>query len=155
MKIEHLSKHSHMVSEIAEQRYRHFGYLAPELDLSDFHEGLQSHLNLDQLPIAYVALEDDKFAGIFCLRECDMETHPHLTPWLGGVLVHPDKRNRGIGESLVKAAEAHAKSLGFDRLYLFTIDKAEWYAKLGWNIIEQTTYEGHPATVMEKELREV
>lgn len=152
MHVELLLDHAHLIPEIAQLKFQQFGYLVPEKTLCDFHKGLESHLNDKKLPIAFVVVEDNQFIGTFSLRICDMDTHQHLSPWVGSVLVRPDKRKQGVGTFLVKKAELIAKDYGYQRLYLFTPDKAAWYAKLGWKTLEQTNFNGTHATVMETNL---
>ena len=152
MQTELLLHHTHLIPEIAELRLREMGYLVPEKKLEDFHKGLEEHLNEKELPIAFVTTENHKFIGTFSLRKYDMGTHQHFSPWIGGVLVHPDKRKQGIGSFLVKKAESLAKEMGYHHLYLFTPNKAVWYAKLGWKVTEHTFFNQIPVTIMEKEL---
>jgi len=152
MKIEYLLHHPDLIPEIAELKFREFGYLVPGKTLEDFHQGLEKHLNDKEFPIAYVVRENKKFIGTFSLRKVDLDTHKHLFPWMGSVLVHPDMRNRGIGSFLVKNAEIIARELGYPHLYLFTPDKAAWYAKLGWTITQHTLFDSNPVTIMEIQL---
>ena len=152
LNIELLLDHQYLIPEIAALRFQQFGSLVPGKTLQDFKNGLETHLNNEKLPIAFVIVENKQFIGTFCLRKYDMDTHLHLSPWVGGVLVHPSKRNKGIGAFLVKRAEMMANELGYDRLYLFTPDKAAWYAKLGWQTLEHTFFNNVPVTVMEKSL---
>jgi N-acetylglutamate synthase-like GNAT family acetyltransferase len=152
MKIEPLMHHRNLIPAIAALKFKQFGYLVPERCLEDFQQGLERQLHDKTIPMAFVAVEDGQFVGIFSLVMHDMETHPHLSPWLAGLVVHPDKRKQGIGAQLVAKAEAVAKELGYKRLYLFTVDKAAWYGKLGWKVIEQATFNGVPVTVMERQL---
>ena len=121
--IEFLKDHQHLIPEIAELKFQQFGGSVPNKTLHDYKKGLETHLNKKELPIAYVLVENKQFLGTFSLRKCDMDTHQHLSPWIGGVLVDPSKRNKGIGALLVKSAEMIANELGYDRLYLFTPNK--------------------------------
>jgi GNAT superfamily N-acetyltransferase len=49
-----------------------------------------------------------------------MSSHPELSPWLAGTLVHPARRGEGIGTALVQHAVARATELGVGTLYLYT-----------------------------------
>lgn len=155
LKIELLLEHPYLIPEIADLKFREFGYLVPEKTLSDFHKGLETHLSYRELPITYIVVEDKQFIGTFSLRKCDMDTHQHISPWIGSVLVHPDKRNQGIGAFLVKNAEMMAKERGYGHLYLFTPNKAAWYAKLGWEILENTVFNNVPVTIIKKKLNQL
>lgn len=156
MKIELLSEHPRLIPEIVDLKFQEFSYLVPQKTKADFLKGVQAHLSAPNLPIAYVIVTEEKeFVGTFSLRQCDMESHSHFTPWVGSILVHPSKRNQGIGSILVKNAELTALEMGFAQLYLFTPNKAAWYAKLGWETVEKTLFNEIPVTVMTKNLRSV
>ena len=97
---------------------------------------LNAHMNRDQLPIAWVAhartgnhSELQRFACMI------LEGREDLTPWLGGVFVGSQFRRRGIGAALCTTVEEAARSLRVKTLYLFTLDKQEWYSGQGWRII--------------------
>ncbi len=125
----------------------------PQKTKADFLKGVQTHLSAPNLPIAYVIVTEEKeFVGTFSLRQCDMESHSHLSPWVGSILVHPSKRNQGVGSILVKSAELAAFEMGFSQLYLFTPNKAAWYGKLGWETVEKALFNKIPVTVMVKRL---
>jgi N-acetylglutamate synthase-like GNAT family acetyltransferase len=86
--------------------------------------------------------------GTAALRAEDMATRRDLTPWMASVYVTPAARERGIGTRLVKRIEAEALRLGFHNLYLFTFDKAPYYAKRGWQVLNHTSYREEPVVVM-------
>lgn len=151
-KIDFLSKHQDLIEEIAQLKLSAFGHMVPDKKLGDFIEGLHQHCNTDQLPITWVALDDRKFVGTFSLRPCDLQSHQHLAPWLGSVVVVPEHRNRGIGAELVKEAENKAKTLGYNFLYLFTPNKAAWYSRFGWDTLELSCLNSTPITIMQKNL---
>jgi hypothetical protein len=37
-------------------------------------------------------------------------------------------------------------------LYLFTLDRQDWYASLGWSALRPCEYAGHPGTIVQKDL---
>ena len=153
MKFDFLVHHMGLIRRIAELKFSEFSYLVPGKTLEDFITGLHEHCNDQKLPITYVALENENFFGTFSLRECDLNSHCHFRPWIGSVLVPPEKRNQGIGSLLVKVAENKAKEMGHDFLYLFTPNKAPWYTKLGWTAIEKSSLNNIPVTIMHKYLK--
>jgi len=148
MKIEYLIDHTRFIPEIAELKYNHYRSLAPEKTLGDFHNGLKRDLSDGGLPVAFVVVEKEKYVASFSLRINDLESHKHLTPWLGGLFVHPAMRNQGIGTGLVKEAKSIVKTMGYDCLYLYTSEKANWYTKLGWEPIENSFLNQGAITIM-------
>ena len=110
----------------------------------------RAHMNRDVLPIAWLAHDGDRAAGTASLRASDLPGREDLTPWLGGVYVAPAFRGRGIASALCRTVEQRARELGFNRLYLFTLDKRALYEHLGWHTIERAAWRGHDADLMVK-----
>ncbi len=76
-----------------------------------------SRLNEHVLPISFIAYEGDYPVGTVALLEESVTTHKHLSPWLGGLHVHPKFRHQGVGARLVQAVVEKALALGFECLY--------------------------------------
>ncbi len=102
----------------------------------------------DGIPRTFVAVSDDVALGSASLILHDMETRMDLSPWLASVFVAPEQRNKGIGSVLVKRVVKEAKDLGYKKLYLFTSDRATFYGRLGWKVMEIVEYYGHQQTIM-------
>jgi len=49
---------------------------------------------------------------------------------------------------LSEHAATEAKSLGFSTLYLYTFSTEQYYARLGWQFIEHSSYLGAAVTIM-------
>lgn len=113
----------------------------------------KTHLNRDTLPIAWVAHSEEQVFGTAALRVHDLPGHEHLTPWLGGVYVIPEFRNRGVGAALCSVAEQQAKAIfSIQTLYLFTLDRQAWYKNLGWGLFEPCIWCGRAGVIMTKDL---
>ncbi|MGX7874897.1 GNAT family N-acetyltransferase [Mesorhizobium sp. ORM6] len=91
--------------------------------------------------------------GICLLVRHELEPAHDLTPWLAGLVIDHEHRNKGIGGALVRAIEAHAVSVGVKRLYLYTWEARDFYAELGWVVVEPFEQDGHPMLLMARELR--
>jgi len=114
---------------------------------------LQAHLNRSNLPIAWIAFSGNTVIGTAALRVHDLDSHQHLSPWLGGVFVLPQFRKNGIGSMLCDAVEQHARQeLNIQKLFLFTLDNQSMYARLGWKSLEHCTWHDYPGVVMAKDL---
>jgi len=113
---------------------------------------MQVYLHGDAVPVTYLYLHDGELAGSAALIACDMDTRPELTPWLASVFVAPPFRNQGIGSQLVRHVMQQAKGAGFERLYLFTPDRADFYRRLEWRVLQQELYRGHEVSVMQADL---
>ena len=120
---------------------------------AEIQDRFKAHLNTETLPLAYVALDDNKAIGMCCIRMEDGGTRPDLFPWLGGLCVEESYRKRGIGKLLITTAKIKARRMGFKKLYLFTFDGdiANWYRGNGWTAIadESAIVDGKKVFVME------
>ena len=90
----------------------------------------------DGFEAAFVAQIGDVAVGTCLLVRHELEPAHDLTPWLAGLAVDGGHRNKGIGSALVRATEAHAAAQGVETLYLYTWEARDFYASLGWNMIE-------------------
>jgi GNAT superfamily N-acetyltransferase len=122
-------------------------------------EGIQAeyslHLNRDRIPLTMLALIEGQPVGSASIFLHDMDTRMDLTPWLAAVYVLPEFRGQGIGSQLVRAIEDVATRLQLERLYLFTPDRADFYARLGWSVLETAEYRQHSNVIMTKSFMEV
>ncbi|MBZ9994307.1 GNAT family N-acetyltransferase [Mesorhizobium sp. BH1-1-4] len=105
------------------------------------------------LPLTFVAIVDDKPAGMISLRDSDFKERDDLSPWLASLYVHPSHRNKGIGLLLIERLELAAERLGYKRLYLTTEDSSGLYEKHGWQQIDRVRTPFGDASLMAKDLR--
>lgn len=152
IRIDYLLNHPHLIEEIANYFYAEWGYLYPERNLKDFKASISERLNFDKMPLALVAMDQDKFMGTVCLKEYDLETRKDITPWLAGLYVKEEFRNKGVGTLLIDNIIEVAKKMGIKRLYLYTPTAQDYYKKLNWSIIGQENYCGTNVTIMTKNL---
>lgn len=114
----------------------------------------QRRADFSSLPVAWVAVEDDKPVGIVSLKEYDLLSHKHLTPWLSALYVIPDYRKQGIAQKLIDTVLAYAASLGYTNVHLFTDNRKNdylvpYYTSRGWTTVEQTLdHRGAPTNIM-------
>lgn len=85
----------------------------------------------------------------------DMPDRPEsrdLGPWVGGTYVVPEARNRRVGVALMRAVERAAAALSIDRLYMHTSTAKGFYEKLGWELLDEDSYQGERVTIMVREI---
>mgnify|MGYP000966310126 CR=1 FL=1 len=154
MNISLLADHPEFIETLAPWVAKHWRPILTHTTAESCAAKFQTHLNSTMLPIAWVAHQGTKVCGTASLRVHDLPGREDLTPWLGGIYVASEFRNRGIGGALCAVAEQQAKSLfGVTTLYLFTLDRQDWYGKLGWRTFEPCTWCGRAGDIMLKELR--
>lgn len=97
---------------------------------------------------------EGKVVGTVSLTANDIPTKPTLTPCITQLFVSEKYRHKNIGQSLVEFAEHKLRDMGFQKTYLYTTSKTihEWYAKLGWKIIEEGTVYNINIKIMERGL---
>ncbi len=152
MDITFLKQHIDSIPLIAEWYYREWKaiYEASGMSLEDVKKSVAERANTDRIPLAVVALDGGHVIGTGCLKVRDMDTRTELTPWLAGIYVERNQRQRGLGSTIVSTLEGIARNLGTQRLYLYTPQSVGFYARLGWAEYERITYKGQSVTIMEK-----
>ncbi len=137
MILSYLDEHLDAIPMLARWHHDQWFHVTSHLTLEDRIAGFRARARRGSIPTAFVALIDGSVVGMACLLEHDIDSHRHLTPWLTTVLVGPEHRGKGIGTALIRRAVDGAAQLGFDRLYLFTYDKEQYYARLGWSVVDR------------------
>lgn len=150
MTISYLSEHPAFASVLAPEIAAHWHPYLPEETVERRLAKLRAHMNTKTLPIAWVAHNGGEVLGTAALRIHDLEGREDLTPWLGGVFVRAPFRSRGVASVLCRVVEDAAWDLGFDRLFLFTMDHRPLYSHLGWSVCESATWRGHESEIMIK-----
>lgn len=130
-----------------EQISRHW---VPNASIEKAKQNLIKHANYEQLPMTFVALNNDQPVGMASLRKND-GIQPDRTPWLGSLVVNPAYRNQKIGEKLIEVVKQRATLFGYPKLYLLAFDQTipVWYTRLGWKSIGTDELFGHPIIVMD------
>ncbi len=122
------------------------------MTLKDAENSIADRCNYDKIPLALVAINDDKVIGTIALKQHDMDTRKDLSPWLAGLYVATEHRCNGVGSLLIEALIEKARVLDISKLYLYTPDAEDFYRKLDWHTLEQTEYLEHKVTILEKSL---
>jgi N-acetylglutamate synthase-like GNAT family acetyltransferase len=152
--VKHLADCQEHIPPLAKLWYEEISrHWAPNPSIKKTEQKLIDHSNRDQMPMAFVALQDNQPIDMACLREND-GIREDISPWLGSLVVHPNYRGQKVGETLIDTIKQKAKALGHQVLYLLAFDPTipEWYAKLGWVYIGDDKLFDHPVTVMSIDL---
>lgn len=129
MNIELLADHSESIPMLANwyvsEWEPHYGVNGT----GDARADLESRRNRDEIPIGFVAIEDGAVCGTAAL---DLDVTTGLTPSVVGLLVARSQRGRGIATALLESAEALARRLGYNRLYVSTTVLGDMLSRMGW-----------------------
>lgn len=148
MQISYLADHENFIPLLAQWHHREWAYLRPGDSVEARITRLRGCCGHRQIPTVAIAHRDGTLLGSAMLIMHDMDTRMELSPWLAGVFVAPEHRRHGIGTALVKCIIDEATALGVGGLYLFTPTTQEFYSRLGWVLVEHTTYRGADVAVM-------
>ena len=149
MRIEFLDRHAGLVPTLACWHHAEWGHLYSHWTLEVAARELADHATRRTLPTTLVMVEQGAPLGsVSLVLEDAPELCEHGSPWLASLYVRPEARCRGLGARLVRAAVAHAASLGVDELFLFTPRHADFYARLGWRPLARTALLGTPVDLM-------
>ena len=137
--IEQLAERPDLLPIVAAWIYNQWWTTIEGASVNTLADQLRGHLIHDQIPLTFVASLDRRPIGTATLMAHDVGTEqwPDLSPWLAALYVIPDYRRRGIGGALVNATVSKARALGVRVLYLYTADREDFYAHLGWKVVDR------------------
>jgi predicted N-acetyltransferase YhbS len=115
---------------VAELIHEEFWVTVQGASAESMAQRLSQAQGTERLPLCLVALHEGQPIGTVNLVDNDDETHRDWHPWLAGMVVERAWRGRGVGSALVLALLAHARRLGFARVY-FGTDGPGFYERLG------------------------
>lgn len=104
---------------------------------ADLVERMERH----RLPLGIVAFADGQVAGT-CALTATSGGLTERSPWLGGLIVEPSLRRRGVGLALLERAKEEARRLGFTRLHALTAGARDLFEQAGWRLIENVEMDG-------------
>ncbi len=150
MQIFALQQYPDRIQELAEWHQVEWRASGRQVPIARRIQRLQSHLQTPGLPNTWLALEGDRLLGSVSL--VDYVFHADCIPsaWVANLFVVPRFRGRGLGQHLLAHAEAVARETGLQRLYLFTPDQRQFYARRNWQFLHQARVQGQWADVMTK-----
>lgn len=102
---------------------------------------LTERLERNKLPLGIVAFVDGEVAGT-CALTAASGGLTERSPWLGGLLVQPTRRGRGVGLALIERAKTEARRLGFARLHALTAEAGPVFERAGWRLVERIELDG-------------
>lgn len=137
-KVELLADNEQLIEAIGELRWREWGHAPEPTDRNWWVEVTSYEAGRDHLPITWVAINaEGKAIGAVGLGEFDIEERQDRSPWVLGMIVHPDYRVRGIGRLLLTHLEAWAKNQGYKQVWVANEGQAvNFYQKCEWQLFE-------------------
>ena len=99
------------------------------------------------LPLGVVALRDGVVVGTCALTASSGGLVTERSPWVGGLLVAPAQRRKGVAAALLDRAKAEARRLGHARLYALTSHAVALFESQGWTMIDTIEVDREPHRV--------
>lgn len=152
MQIIDLREQPGQIPLLAAWHHHQWREINPGQTLQQRIERMQAYLRDELVPSTYVAMEQEEVLGSAAIVEYDMRIEG-CTPWLASVYVHPEFRRQGIGSALVNHVMEQARAAGIKHLYLFTPNRAQFYQRLGWEVMSEEPYHGQHVTIMKLNLQ--
>lgn len=97
---------------------------------------LEARLEHDRLPLGLVAIFDGEAIGTAALTETSGGIARPACPWLGGLLVDPAHRRKGVARALLHRARAEAFRLGHPDLLALTAHADALFISAGWALLD-------------------
>lgn len=130
------SSNNEIFDKICEWNYNWWGIR----DGKSFEEvrcNLEHSLNNNRLPQTFVAIINNKPAGMYQLSMCeDLESRPDIYPWVINVFVDEEFRGQNVCRELMKTVAENARNAGLDVVYLYT-KHIGLYEKFGFKFVEE------------------
>lgn len=150
MKIEVLHSGHALIPMLADRFAGEWPQWAATLDRASLEASF--HSAAAGLPLVLGARDGARAIGTVALRPWFGDVPMAETPWIRGLYVWPEWRGRGIDRRLVAAVEAHARRLGFARLYMATTRIERLAARRGWMQFHRLEHEGEAMVWMTRAL---
>lgn len=144
-----------LVERIINWQVDHYHRSFPSFDHDDWLDFYGPHMRGQNgpLPVVLGAFDAGDCVGTVAVVERDdLDDVDAYTPWIAAMIVDPERRRRGTGSELLRAALGRCRDLDFGRVYLWTHDMENWYRRLGWIEVETRTFREVPITIFSLDL---
>ncbi|MEP7452952.1 GNAT family N-acetyltransferase [Phyllobacterium sp. SB3] len=150
-KVELLEHHPELVPLCARWNYEAWGRDGGR-SREEIIEGFLGFLDPNSHQKALVGFVSGLPVGLSLLIDNELESHPHLKPWLASLYVTPEMRLIGVGKAMVEATEQAAMQQGHKQLYLYT-GETGYYERMGWQKFEELRDENAGMWILQKSLK--
>ena len=113
---------------------------------------LRGHLGCEPIPSTFVAELNGKPIGSASVVFYRFTQKQRQSEWLTNVYVCPEYRNQGIGKALIERICQHAAANKVKELRLYTLDKRNFYAGLGWKDIGTGIVQKNEVAILAKQI---
>jgi predicted N-acetyltransferase YhbS len=129
-------------------RWRAEAFPVLDADFEQEKRSLEAFASDQAHQIALIAKQGQVPVGTCLLVPTEIEPNHAVSPWLAGLFVVPERRRQGAGGVLVRAIETQARARGFRELFLYTGNAVGFYERLGWRVVDRTSWKGVDTALM-------
>jgi GNAT superfamily N-acetyltransferase len=99
------------------------------------------------LPVGFVVFKNAEPVGFGALKQESIPSHAHLSPWAATGFVLPHHRGQGVGAFMLQSVVAHARIMGYNKVYCGTSTAASVLRRAGWREVDQVVHAGKPLSI--------
>ena len=147
-----LAQYPSHVHQISEWLFEEWGDDVEGRTIKQYSDVLKHRMNVDELPVAFVALASDELIGTASLVCNEISSLRQYKNWLASVFVAPERRRQGWGARIVRGVVQVAPDYGIDELFLYTRSHTDFYRQLGWEYLDTVQYRNRDAMIMRHKL---
>ena len=146
--ISHLADVPFFLDELAALHTAEWKHLYVDWDVEAARAEFLDQKADGSLPATLVLHEGMELVGSVSVVFGDFPARPDWDPWLASLYVVRQQRGRGHGLELVRAAIALAAAPKAKRLHVFTESAEKLFQRCGFEMLERTTLQDVPITVL-------
>ena len=146
--ISHLADVPFFLDELAELHAAEWKHLYADWDVQSARAEFLGQKGDGSLPATLVLHEGTELVGSVSVVFGDFPAPTDLDPWLASLYAAPERRGQGHGLELVRAAIALAAAAKAKRLHVFTESAEKLFQRCGFEMLERTTLQDAPITVL-------
>jgi GNAT superfamily N-acetyltransferase len=151
--VELLADRPELIDPVAMMRWREWGHPPAPEDPDFWRRTTRAEAGTDALPVTCVAVDaSGRALGAVGLDVYDIEERQETSPWIAGMIVHPELRGLGVGKALMDRLERWAVAHGFDEAWVATERARGFYERCGWRWLEMfVNADGEDTDVLHKD----
>ena len=147
-RISHLADVPFFLDELVELHTKEWKHLYADWGVQSARAEFLDQKGDGSLPATLVLHEGTELVGSVSVVFGDCPARTDLDPWLASLYVVPQRRGQGHGLELVRAAIALAAAAEAKRLHVFTESAEKLFQRCGFEMLERTTLQDAPITVL-------
>lgn len=152
IQIESLAGHPERIDELVSWFAAEWPDYADRVGRAAIRESFENPHEPRALPQIWIAAHGSECLGTIALRESWDVGSSRRTPWLAGLYVRPEYRERGVGGRLVTHLVLQSGGLGYTSLFAGLRRRSSIFSEEVWPRVEELNLDGDFITIVERPL---